>query len=63
VLEGLDIVVGEDFGELVTAVERQDGVKRIEFGGAFEHGVAGNRGAETFCHRHIKPLVCLIYLS
>ena len=49
-LEGLDIVVGQDFGELVAAVERQDGVERIEFGGALEHGIGWNSGQGAFYH-------------
>ena len=40
--EGRDVVVGQDFGEAVAAIGRQDRGQRVEFVGAQGREVFGN---------------------
>ena len=50
-LEGIDIVVGQDFGELVAAVQWQDGVERIELVERLSTASLGTAGKERFAMR------------
>jgi hypothetical protein len=53
-LERGDIVIGQQCGELIAAVEGQDGVERIEFLGPLQNSLVANRCRRGFlCH-----LVC-----
>jgi len=50
-LEGSDILVGQQRGQLIAAGKRQDGVERIELFGARQQRVGGGGADDRFpCH-------------
>lgn len=53
VFEGGHILVGQDTGQLIAAIERQDGVKRVEFfGTAQDHRVGNIFAGHALSFRH-----------
>lgn len=50
-LEGFDVVVGEDGGELIAAIERQDGIQGVKLLGTLEDGIGRNCGQGAFGHQ------------